>query len=221
MSSSNFHLNTYLNNYDLVQKYISKNIYNIPKLESIILDIPLDQLQIFINNILKTKSILVYINFYFIFYIFLSYCSYVNFLKKNKKDYSLKIILKNKLEIEQFIHQFFLHTNFNTSFKYFFNLSYSKQNLLNNYINKNTFSTYENIFNKFCFKEKSNTNFLFNLKIPFLCLFKMNIYIDSFFENLNSKEIFSYCNFKFKNVKSCNNLFKLLTNSKNFWFLNI
>jgi hypothetical protein len=221
MLSSNLYLNKYLNNYDISQKYISNNFFLIPKLEKIILEIPLNQLQNFINNIIKTKSLFIYINFYFIFYIFFSHGAYINFSKKKEKDYALKIEMHNKHEIEEFIHQFFLHIYFNTNFKYFFNLSNSTQNISNTQTLKQTKSKYEKISKKSFFFQKKFNFFLFNLKVPFLWFFKINIYLDSFFENSNSKELFTYFNFKFKNVNNSTNLFKCLTNSNGFWFLNI
>ena len=110
-------------------------------------------------------------------------------------------------------HQFFLHIHFNTSFKYFFNLSSSKKQILNKNKKRNILSKYESIFNKISFKDEKKNFFLFNLKVPFLCLFNINIYLDSFYENINAKDLFFFCNFKFKNVKKSNNLFNCFTNS--------
>jgi len=223
MRTTNLYYNNYISNCDLINKYNCTNINTIPKIKSIVLEIPLFQFITLLNISLNSKNTIIktYLKAYFMFYILFSLEPYINYksTKKLDKNYSLKLKLSNINQINNFSHTFFMHFTSNSFFNFFFNFKNLEiKDVKNTNVIKNKF--FNNLNDKTILKKKYINNFKdinFNLKIPVFCFHLLNFYIDFFFESINSKELFFYINYVVNSYNLTNDNANLLKNLQNFW----
>ena len=115
----NYIVSDYLVDYDLIHKYNLKNIYQRPKIKKIVLHFLLKDLLSSTNSVKKITNN-IQIKAFFIFYILFSLNSYINIaktsfnklLQKNAdNEYSLKVILSSRKDINNFLLMFFVENS--------------------------------------------------------------------------------------------------------------
>ena len=120
----NYIVSDYLVNYDLIQKYNLKNIYQRPKIKKIVLHFLVKDL-LASTNFAKKVTNNIQIKAFFIFYSLFALNSYINIVKpsfnkilqKNADNqYSLKIILSSREDINNFLLMLFIE-NYNRNVK--------------------------------------------------------------------------------------------------------
>lgn len=188
---------SYLTNLDLINKYNSKTLYNLPEIKKIILHFSikdfLEALKISNKNEINSNS---EIKAMLLFYIYFSLLPYINFKKiklKNGRgrneatnDFSLKINISNQQDIVLF--------------------------LINLFVEQGDFIKQEKLF----FFKQNQKNLRFQSKsICYNCALPANLFFnsDDFVMNSNEKEI----NFKKLSIKTSfviNNIAKSKNNNK-------
>lgn len=199
MKSNFYHYNSYLSKCDLMNKYNTFELVKVPKLNSIVLDIPLKQLGNLIPNSSTSKNFLKKIEKKIFFILFLQTgikpCINVNTDKNKKVNLALQLKFENEKEINSFIFNFFMYLNSNTFFKHFVYLNSKNKNSI-------------------CSTSKRGT---FNLKLSVNFLPELNMLIDQFFNNINLKEFNTYLYFNFENHSNFTNSHNFIKNLPCFW----
>lgn len=225
MKTTNLHYNDYLSNCDLINKYNCINTNTIPRIKSIVLELPLFQFINLLNISSNSKSMIMktYLKAYFVFYILFCIKPSINYksIKNLSKNYSLKLKLSSMNQINNFCYTFFMHFISNFFFNFF--LNFNDLNIKNTKdINLKQNITYKdlnreddyNIDNRIKLRS-SNLNF--NLKVPIFCFHLLNLYTDFFFESISSKELFFHVNFIINTFGITDSNTNLLKNLPNFW----
>ena len=110
---------SYLSNCDLASKYNISNIITMPKIEKIILELPVEEiLKKSEKNITKKTIKSARIQSFLILLFFSSYLPKIHFDKKSKL-FSLKILLQKKLDLDSFLFLFFNDNGSSLRFKNF------------------------------------------------------------------------------------------------------
>ena len=109
---------SYLSNCDLINKYNFKNVHEIPELKKIVLELNLEDFLLSCDLSQKEQTDSnIQIRAYIIIYILMGLMPFINFNKSSssslkvkslENNYSLKIILSNKKEINSFLTSLFI-----------------------------------------------------------------------------------------------------------------
>ena len=202
MQLTNLKYINYLSNYDLLYKHNIKNVKNIIKVKSLVVDFPLNK--DLLNNYANSKDSTQNINskLFFLFYLFFSLKSQVNYkiLKKDESNYSLTINIKNKDHLNTIIHKLYFYFISNQSF----------QNSTNFYKIKTLFPNIKNInIKKFNFINKIEKSknlkikkINFKLEVPIICIHLLNFYPNFLFEKFDSKNTIININFQINTLKT-------------------
>lgn len=184
--------NDYISKCDLINKYNKKNL-KLPKVQSIVFDIPINQIGNLSNLSLKNSTLITETKMFFNLY--LNYCfePYINYksIKSSKKGSSLKIKFVKKIEIDSYLHDLFIYISVNLVFKYFI----------------------------FIYKEKEKNTQLLQFKIPIFYMPELNLSTDFLFYALNLKDLSFFINFKFIHLNNSFNFVNYLRNIIYFWTL--
>ena len=181
----NHKFNTYLLDCDLLNKYSIKNINQAPKLKKIILELPLEELikasesstGSEVNDDTQIQSFL-------ILYLLSAFIPYIVFkkskrLKDSLKKFSVKFVLSEKSDINNFLVTFFVENWFKLKVQDFI--------LFKNRIhNVNS-----------CFI--TDSKFTFNTKVPINSFIEIENFLNQSNMGLNSKELFLNINFLIHN----------------------
>ena len=191
-----YNYNSYLSDCDLINKYNLKNIYQKPKLETIVMDFSIEN----DTNSLSGNSIKAALVLYFISMLY----PFVNIKKAKTNDmnktkntnikYKFKIIFSNKNEINSILSTIFIE-NWNTLLLEDFILFNSK------------FNKTKAIFKKEVFKTK----------IPLQSFFELESFFSKVVTEINPKDLSVNLNFLFSNFIIGQNRKNLIQNLPNFW----
>jgi hypothetical protein len=199
----NYIVSDYLINYDLIHKYNLKNIYQRPKIKKIVLYFLLKDL-LAASNLTKKVTNNIQIKAFFIFYILFSLSSYINIaktsfnkiLQKNADNqYSLKIILSSRQDINNFLLMFFIE-NYN---------QFAKENL--GILKKENQKCLDFTKNQFCY----------NFSVPGKFFFDLNDFFRQNTKDTNLKNLNIKLSFVFDGVTKTKNINHLIKNISFFW----
>lgn len=194
----NYIVSDYLVNYDLIQKYNLKNIYQRPKIKKIVLHFLVKDL-LASTNFAKKVTNNIQIKAFFIFYSLFALNSYINIVKpsfnkivqKNADNqYSLKIILSSREDINNFLLMLFIE-NYN---------QFAKENL--GILKKENQKDLNFIKNQFCYNFSIPGNFFFDLND----FFKQNT------KDTNLKDLNIKSSIVFDEVNKTKNINQLIKN---------
>jgi len=209
--------NSYLTHIDLFYKNNYENIYKIPELKSIIVEIPLKQLTDDLYNLVSSNKNKILFESYFIFYIFFKFIPYISIKKKNY-EYVLKIKYNKEDIMKNFIQLFVINYISNNLYKHLFNKR------MGAYINTSTFKEFTNKGNYIKYNNKGlNKTYLrhstnFRIDCPSLYFFNLSSYRDFFSINTNSKDIFLPFNIVINNLSKNDSIY-LFFDVTNLWCL--
>lgn len=199
---NNFIKNDYLSYCDQINKYNIKNIHKVTKLKNIVLDFSL-------NNFIKAaeyntneEELLIKTKAFVFLYLLNTTLPFINsnklkIIKKQEKDssafYSLKIILSNRKDINQFLFTLFI------------------ENWQNTFIDDTKILENKKFSNKIL-----NNILLFNCILPANIFFEFNNVLNVI-TGINSKDLFINMSFIFKNPILTKNNKNLIKNLPLFW----
>lgn len=200
MSKNNFCHSNYLFKCDLLNKYILKNTFSYPRVDSVCLNVSL------VNLIDQTNRTELYskVRTFFLFFLFnlnLPFLKYSNFVKYNKINYSSNVVdfkiylkLSKKRVINTFLISLFVENVDN------FKLDH---NLL---LVKSTFLNPLNIIKM-------------RLLLPLICLQNFSYLMGSNYFSMNAKDTLIFMDLILKNKKTNNkkNIFNFFKNLPYFW----
>jgi hypothetical protein len=199
----NYIVSDYLVNYDLIHKYNLKNIYQRPKIKKIVLHFLINDL-LASSNLAKKVTNNIQIKAFFIFYSLFSLSSYINIaktsfnkiLQKNAENqYSLKIILSSRQDINNFLLMFFIE-NYN---------QIAKENL--KILKKKNHKYLDFTKNQFCY----------NFSVPGKFFFDLNDFFRQNTKDTNLKDLNIKLSFIFDGVPKTKNINNLIKNISFFW----
>ena len=199
----NYIVSDYLVDYDLIHKYNLKNIYQRPKIKKIVLHFLLKDLLSSTNSVKKITNN-IQIKAFFIFYILFSLNSYINIaktsfnklLQKNAdNEYSLKVILSSRKDINNFLLMFFVENS----------NQFAKENL--------------EIFKKKNHKglEFTKNQFCYNFSVPGKSFFDLNDFFRQNTKDTNLKDLNIKLSFVFDGVTKTKNINNLIKSISFFW----
>lgn len=199
--STNFWLNNYLSNFDLLSKYKLKTTYQLPKIEKIILSLPLTKISYSENNKKYINSVPAQRILFFFFFSLFTVKPFIKgntlptmqrALKINENDFNLFLIFTTSKQIEIFIFYFFIEAWLN--------------------LIKNGYKFY---FNKPFFLIKKNFTEL-NSKLPLAAFYNFNMFFNPVTNQLIKEDSSFFITFQFKNLFFLNNK-KCIQNLPYFW----
>lgn len=199
---------SYLSTCDLINKYSFKNVHEIPELKKIVLELNLEDFLISCDFSQKEQTDSnTQIRAYIIIYILMGLMPFINFNKSGgsslkaksvENNYSLKIILSNKKEINSFLTSLFIE-------------NWSKLLLEDFLLFKNT----KNLSSK---KVKSpSKSIVLNTIIPGSIFFEVESLLTKNLTGINSKTLKFRLNFLISNMSNTKNSNNLIKNLPFFW----
>jgi len=202
-SFSHNNYESYISNCDLINKYNVKSVHQIPKLDKIVLELDMKDLlnSYEISSKDQTDSV-AQVKAFLILYIFIGLFPYIKAskavsssgrLKTTNLQYSLKVVLRRKEEINNFLFSLFVE-------------NWQKLSLEDFKLFKN-----ERV------KSKAEKTFVLNTLLPADCFFYISEFLSKSLTGVNSKNLKFRLNFSFNssiNVKDRN---KLIKNLPFFW----
>jgi len=202
-SFSHNNYESYISNCDLINKYNVKSVHQIPKLDKIVLELEMKDLlnSYEISSKDQTDSV-AQVKAFLILYIFIGLFPYIKAskavsssgrLKTTNLQYSLKVVLRRKEEINNFLFSLFVE-------------NWQKLSLEDFKLFKN-----ERV------KSKAEKTFVLNTLLPADCFFDISEFLSKSLTGVNSKNLKFRLNFSFNssiNVKDRN---KLIKNLPFFW----
>jgi len=199
---------SYLSTCDLINKYSFKNVHEIPELKKIVLELNLEDFLISCDFSQKEQTDSnTQIRAYIIIYILMGLMPFINFnksagsslkAKSVENNYSLKIILSNKKEINSFLTSLFIE-------------NWSKLLLEDFLLFKNT----KNLSSK---KVKSpSKSIVLNTIIPGSIFFEVESLLTKNLTGINSKTLKFRLNFLISNMSNTKNSNNLIKNLPFFW----
>jgi len=202
-SFSHNNYESYISNCDLINKYNVKSVHQIPKLDKIVLELDMKDLlnSYEISSKDQTDSV-AQVKAFLILYIFIGLFPYIKAskavsssgrLKTTNLQYSLKVVLRRKEEINNFLFSLFVE-------------NWQKLSLEDFKLFKN-----ERV------KRKAEKTFVLNTLLPADCFFDISEFLSKSLTGVNSKNLKFRLNFSFNssiNVKDRN---KLIKNLPFFW----
>ena len=193
----------YLSNCDLINKYNIKTTYGIPKIEKIILEFPFEEFVKSCNFIEKDPTNPIFqMKGAIIFYILTNLMPYINFnksivvLKKNvslENNYSLKIIITNKEEINLFLNTLFVE-------------NWSKL-LVEDF----------SLFKKADLKYNNQKSIVLRTSISGNSFIEIENFLNQYFSKINSRNLLIKCNFVLSNLNKKITSINLIKNLTPFW----
>ena len=198
-SFSHNNYESYISNCDLINKYNVKSVHQIPKLDKIVLELDMKDLlnSYEISSKDQTDSV-AQVKAFLILYIFIGLFPYIKAskavsssgrLKTTNLQYSLKVVLRMKEEINNFLFSLFVE-------------NWQKLSLEDFKLFKN-----ERV------KSKAEKTFVLNTLLPVDCFFDISEFLSKSLTGVNSKNLKFRLNFSFNspiNVKDRNKLIKNL-----------
>jgi len=199
---------SYLSHCDLINKYNFKNVHEIPELKKIVLELNLEDFLLSCDFSQKEQTDSnTQIRAYIIIYILMGLMPFINFnksagsslkAKSVENNYSLKIILSNKKEINSFLTSLFIE-------------NWSKLLLEDFLLFKNT----KNLSSK---KVKSpSKSIVLNTIIPGSIFFEVESLLTKNLTGINSKTLKFRLNFLISNMSNTKNSNNLIKNLPFFW----
>jgi hypothetical protein len=198
----------YLSKCDLINKYNIKTTYKIPKIDSIVLEFPFEELakactfseKEQTNSTFQLRGVI-------LFYILTNLIPYINYNKSNsllKKEtnkesgYSLKIIIKSKESISSFLCMLFIE-------------NWSKLIL-------EDFSLFKNFDSKnLIVKSKTQKKFVIRTSLVGNSFFEIDTFLNQYLSKINSKNLSLKSNFIVVNSIKARDSNKLVKNLAPFW----
>jgi hypothetical protein len=202
MQLNNLNSINYLSNYDLLYKNNIKNIRNIIKVKSLVVNFTLNKN--IINNYINLKESNQNINFkfYLLCYLCFSIRSHINYkiMKNVDSNYSLIINIKNKNYLDFLIHKIYIYFLSNNSFSNSTNFNKIKSLMPNLKILKDKHFNFINDSKKD--KKKVIKEINFKLEIPLICIHLLNFYPKFFFDKFDYKNDYLIFNFQIRPLKT-------------------
>lgn len=199
--ATNFWLNNYLSNVDLLYKYKLKTLYKLPKLEKVVLSLNLNKIlssdgsKKYLNSVQAQRLLFFYLFSLFTMVPFIKVNSLTvaqKNLKGNESDYSLVLSFLTQKQIQAFLFIYFIEAWSN--------------------ITKNGYKFY---FKKPFFLNKKK-NIELKSKLPLASLSNFNIFFNPITNQLIKEDSTFFATFKFKDLISTNSE-KCIKNLPFFW----
>ena len=200
MFKNNFYRLNYLSKCDLLNKYLLKNTYSYPKVDSISLNVSLANLLIAQNDRNELQMKIRTFMIFFLFTFNLPFLKYSNFIKYNKMNYTSNV----------------------TDFKIFINLS--KKRIINSFLislfieNIDNLKIDNNLISIKSFFLNSSNILKIRLILPLINLYNFFYLTDSSLFSVNTKEISIFMDIILKN-KNFGNKHDSLKNLLFFWLI--
>ncbi len=202
-SFSHNNYESYISNCDLINKYNVKSVHQIPKLDKIVLELDMKDLlnSYEISSKDQTDSV-AQVKAFLILYIFIGLFPYIKAskavsssgrLKTTNLQYSLKVVLRRKEEINNFLFSLFVE-------------NWQKLSLEDFKLFKN-----ERV------KSKAEKTFVLNTLLPADCFFDISEFLSKSLTGVNSKNLKFRLNFSFNSSINVKDLNKLIKNLPFFW----
>ena len=194
---------SYISNCDLINKYNVKSVHQIPKLDKIVLELDMKDLlnSYEISSKDQTDSV-AQVKAFLILYIFIGLFPYIKAskavsssgrLKTTNLQYSLKVVLRRKEEINNFLFSLFVE-------------NWQKLSLEDFKLFKN-----ERV------KSKAEKTFVLNSLLPADCFFDISEFLSKSLTGVNSKNLKFRLNFSFNSSIDVKDRNKLVKNLPFFW----
>jgi len=202
-SFSHNNYESYISNCDLINKYNVKSVHQIPKLDKIVLELDMKDLlnSYEISSKDQTDSV-AQVKAFLILYIFIGLFPYIKAskavsssgrLKTTNLQYSLKVVLRRKEEINNFLFSLFVE-------------NWQKLSLEDFKLFKN-----ERV------KSKAEKTFVLNTLLPADCFFDISEFLSKSLTGVNSKNLKFRLNFSFNSSINVTDRNKLIKNLPFFW----
>jgi len=202
-SLSRYDYESYISNCDLINKYNIKNIHQIPKLDKIVLELDLKDLLNSYETVVKDQTDSVaQVKAFLILYVFMGMFPFIKAsksisssgrLKTTNQQYSLKIVLRTKEQLNSFLFSLFVENWQKLSLEDF------------------------RLFKNDRIKNAAEKIFVLNSLVPGGCFFDINEFLSKSLSGLNSKNFKFRLNFSFNNFIDIKNRNNLIKNLPFFW----
>jgi hypothetical protein len=202
-SLSRYDYESYISNCDLINKYNIKNIHQIPKLDKIVLELDLKDLLNSYETVVKDQTDSVaQVKAFLILYVFMGMFPFIKAsksisssgrLKTTNQQYSLKIVLRTKEQLNSFLFSLFVENWQKLSLEDF------------------------RLFKNDRIKNAAEKTFVLNSLVPGGCFFDINEFLSKSLSGLNSKNFKFRLNFSFNNFIDIKNRNNLIKNLPFFW----
>ena len=199
---------SYLSNCDLINKYNFKNVHEIPELKKIVLELNLEDFLLSCDFSQKEQTDSnIQIRAYIIIYILMGLMPFINFNKSSssslkakslENNYSLKIILSNKKEINSFLTSLFIE-------------NWSKLLLEDFLLFKNTKNSQSKKI------QSATKSVVLNTIIPGNIFFEIENLLTKNLTGINPKTLKLRLNFLIGNMSKIKNFNNLIKNLPFFW----
>ena len=199
---------SYLSNCDLINKYNFKNVHEIPELKKIVLELNLEDFLLSCDFSQKEQTDSnIQIRAYIIIYILMGLMPFINFNKSSssslkakslENNYSLKIILSNKKEINSFLTSLFIE-------------NWSKLLLEDFLLFKNTKNSQSKKI------QSATKSVVLNTIIPGNIFFEIENLLTKNLTGINPKTLKFRLNFLIANMSKIKNFNNLIKNLPFFW----
>lgn len=193
----------YISNCDLINKYNVKSVHQIPKLDKIVLELDMkDLLNSYENSSKDQTDSVAQVKAFLILYIFIGLFPYIKAskavsssgrLKTTNLQYSLKVVLRGKEEINKFLFSLFVE-------------NWQKLSLEDFKLFKN-----EKV------KSEVEKTFVLNSLLPADCFFDISEFLSKTLTGVNSKNLKFRLNFSFNSSIDVKDRNKLIKNLPFFW----
>jgi len=202
-SLSRYDYESYISNCDLINKYNIKNIHQIPKLDKIVLELDMKDLLNSYETVVKDQTDSVaQVKAFLILYVFMGMFPFIKAsksisssgrLKTTNQQYSLKIVLRTKEQLNSFLFSLFVENWQKLSLEDF------------------------RLFKNDRIKNAAEKIFVLNSLVPGGCFFDINEFLSKSLSGLNSKNFKFRLNFSFNNFIDIKNRNNLIKNLPFFW----
>ena len=200
---SRYDYESYISNCDLINKYNIKNIHQIPKLDKIVLELDMKDLLNSYETVVKDQTDSVaQVKAFLILYVFMGMFPFIKAsksisssgrLKTTNQQYSLKIVLRTKEQLNSFLFSLFVENWQKLSLEDF------------------------RLFKNDRIKNAAEKIFVLNSLVPGGCFFDINEFLSKSLSGLNSKNFKFRLNFSFNNFIDIKNRNNLIKNLPFFW----
>lgn len=200
---SRYDYESYISNCDLINKYNIKNIHQIPKLDKIVLELDMKDLLNSYETVVKDQTdSIAQVKAFLILYVFMGMFPFIKAsksisssgrLKTTNQQYSLKVVLRTKKQLNSFLFSLFVENWQKLSLEDF------------------------RLFKNDRIKNAAEKTFVLNSLIPGGCFFDVNEFLSKSLSSLNSKNFKFRLNFSFNNFIDIKNRNNLIKNLPFFW----
>jgi len=202
-SLSPFDYESFIFKFDFIYKLNIKNIYQISKLDKIVLELDLKDLLNSYETVVKDQTDSVaQVKAFLILYVFMGMFPFIKAsksisssgrLKTTNQQYSLKIVLRTKEQLNSFLFSLFVENWQKLSLEDF------------------------RLFKNDRIKNAAEKIFVLNSLVPGGCFFDINEFLSKSLSGLNSKNFKFRLNFSFNNFIDIKNRNNLIKNLPFFW----